>query len=574
MRKSNKTITILLASAMLMTVSIPALAGKLNRIATVPFKAEVAGLETNEDGEVFFNAQHPFGKGELVDGGPAAAIGYIAGVDFNNYTGGSVDLPQVEEPDGVNSVGDYVELAKVGAELGDGKVLGGVYSLAGDLMFVSNDTDYNAFVRLSDEQAFLYTAFEGASRKGVSAISRLVLNKVDGKWGADLAASQMIDLSSIEGAWVLCFGFTTPWGTEMLAEEYFFYNTALWNHPQNHDEDERPSFAGGNDISFHMPKKMNEYLGRFSNPYRFGHMIEMSDTTADQPTLTRHYAMGRLSHENGVVMADGRTVYLSDDDTPLYTNEEYNSNSGGVFFKFVADRARDMSSGTLYAAKATQSGGTDPNAATFGLEWIELAHGDNATIETWIAEYDGITDADYVEGESNYVSDDEVVAWAEGKSGRDINGNGTVESYPDDRPAFLESRKAAAALGATYEWDKMEGVAVDGENVYLAISTVGIAMDKSWGHVDWKTGQKDESVSGDIALDEEACGGVYKAPIQADYNITVLEPAIMGKSVEGGCDLNLPASPDNILAFAGGMLIGEDAGPEQRPVDSLWLLTN
>ena len=29
----------------------------------------------------------------------------------------------------------------------------------------------------------------------------------------------------------------------------------------------------------------------------------------------------------------------------------------------------------------------------------------------------------------------------------------------DDRVAFLESRKAAAAIGATDEWNKMEGVA-------------------------------------------------------------------------------------------------------------------
>ena len=130
-------------------------------------------------------------------------------------------------------------------------------------------------------------------------------------------------------------------------------------------------------------------------------------------------------------------------------------------------------------------------------------------------------------------------------------------------------------MGATYEWDKMEGVTVDGENVYLAISTVGIAMDKSWGHVDWKTGIRDKNMPGHIALDVEPCGGVYKAAIHADYDISLLEPAIMGKSLKGGgCDLSSIASPDNILSFAGGLLIGEDAGPKQRPVDSLWLFKN
>jgi len=536
----------LLASSVLLAMSFNASAENPIRIATVPFKAELAGLDTTEAGEIFFNSQHPFGKGELTDGGPAATINYIAGIDFNVYEGEGIALPEGEEPAETHSVGEYVQLAAVGAKLGDGKVLGGIYSLAGELMFVSNDVDYNAFVRRDDTSAYLYTVFEGATRKGVSAISRLALNKTDGKWQADLSASKMIDLASIEGGWVLCFGSTTPWGTEMLAEEYYFYNTSLWNHPQNHDEDEKPGFAGGNDISFHMPKKMNEYLGKFSNPYRYGHMIEMSDTDADQPEFVRQYAMGRFSHENGAFMADGRTAYLSDDDTPLYTNEKYNSNSGGVLFKFVADRARDMSSGTLYAAKAIQNAGSDPQTTSFELEWIELANSDNESIEKWIAEYDGITDADYIEGGTNFVSDDDVVAWAEGKSNSDINKNGTIESYPDDRPAFLESRKAAAALGATYEWDKMEGVTV----------------------------VKDEAAAGHIALDGEPCGGVYKAEIHADYNISTLEPAIMGKSVEGGCDLNTIASPDNVLSFSGGLLVGEDAGPKQRPVDSLWLVKN
>ena len=133
-------------------------------------------------------------------------------------------------------------------------------------MFVSNDVDYNACVRINDDEAYLYTAFEGASRKGVSAISRLKLNRVDGKWATDLCASKAIDLSSIEGAWVLCFGSTTPWGTELLAEEYYFYNTSLWNHPNDYDEDERPGFKGGNDVSYHMPKMMAQHLDKQSNP--------------------------------------------------------------------------------------------------------------------------------------------------------------------------------------------------------------------------------------------------------------------------------------------------------------------
>ena len=570
MKIKNYLGTLLLSTA----IGSAGYAGDMVRIGTVSLKAEVTGILVNEAGELFFNSQHPGGKGEVTPDGPAAVIGYVAGTDFNNYEGSGIGIPAENERDKVHAAGDYVVLGTSGDMMGDGNALGGVYDSTGALMFVSNDVDYNAFVRLNDDEAYLYTAFEGASRKGVSTISRLKLERKDGRWATNLEQSKAVDLSSIEGAWVLCFGNTTPWGTEMLAEEYYFFNTALWNHPNNHDEDERPGFAGGNDISYHMPKMMNQHLGKISNPYRYGYVIEMDDLTADQPTLDRRYALGRFSHENAAVMGDGRTVYMSDDDSPKYTDAKYNSNSGGVFFKFVSDRARDMSSGTLYAAKATQDAGTDPHSTGFSLDWIELAHGDEATIAGWIDEYEGIGPDQYVEGETNFISDADVWNWAEGKAGQDLNGDGIVGSYPDDRPAFLESRKAAAALGATYEWNKMEGIAADGAHVYLTMSEIGISMDTSWGHAPWNTGERDEADGGVIALDAELCGGVYSAAIEADYNISRLEPAVMGMAGDAGCDPERIANPDNVATFAGGLLIAEDAGPKMHPVDMLWLVKN
>ncbi len=563
-----------LAASLFVMAPFAAAAGDMYRVGTAPFKAEVTGILVNAEGELFFNAQHPNGKGELSGDAPPALIGYVAGTDFNNYSGSGIAVPAKDALGSTHADGTYVVLARSGDVLGDGLRLGGVYSRSGALMFISNDVDYNAFVRISDAEAYLYTAFEGASRKGVSAISRLKLEKADGVWRAVLAASQMIDLISIEGAWILCFGSTTPWGTELLAEEYYFFNTSLWNHPNNHDADERPAFAGGNDVSYHMPKMMDRYLGRPSNPYRYGYIIEMADTGAEKPRFVRHYVMGRFSHENAIMMGDGRTAYMSDDDSPKYTDKKYNSNSGGVFFKFVADRPRDLSSGTLYAAKATQDSGSDPNTTGFSIEWIELAHGDNGTIGRWVGEYEGITPDKYVEGQSNYVSDADVWNWAEGKAGKALNGDGVVGSYPDDRPAFLESRKAAAALGATYEWNKMEGVTADGKYVYLAMSEISESMDVSWGHAAWNTGERDKSQPGHIALDPEKCGGVYRGEIEADYNISRLEPGVMGRTVKGGCDPDRIANPDNIAAFSGGLLIAEDAGPKKHPADMLWLVKN
>ncbi|MEJ2037293.1 MAG: DUF839 domain-containing protein, partial [Maritimibacter sp.] len=156
----------------------------------------------------------------------------------------------------------------------------------------------------------------------------------------------------------------------------------------------------------------------------------------------KRFAMGRYSHENSVVMPDQKTVYLSDDGT------------GVVFFKFIADTAGDLSAGTLFAAKVTQktAPGTAAADSAFDVEWIKLAHGTEAEIASWVADYDGITQADYAEGSTSYITDEEIAAWAAGKA-------------DDDRVAFLESRKAAAALGASAEFRKMEGVNINAKAI-------------------------------------------------------------------------------------------------------------
>ena len=86
----------------------------------------------------------------------------------------------------------------------------------------------------------------------------------------------------------------------------------------------------------------------------------MNYPASEKPELARHYVMGRLSHENDTFMPDGRTVYMSDDDTVKYTNPKWNTNSGGVFFKFIADQKVDLSSGTLYVAKKNRIQGQIP----------------------------------------------------------------------------------------------------------------------------------------------------------------------------------------------------------------------
>jgi uncharacterized protein len=533
----------------------------LVRVASMPSGAEVTGLSTNAFGDLLLNAQHPGGKDELKEDGAPALVGYIAGFDTSNTE--NVTVPEENDQIGVSVAnGEYVIFGKAGDMLGSGEKLGGVYDPDGNLLYVSNAPDFNGFIPTSSHSAWLYTGWEGAGREGMGAVSKIALNRVDGKWQADLTKSRMIDMRPVAGGQVLCSGTVTPWGTPLLAEENFFYNAATWNHPDNHDEDERASFQDGNDINYIKPKNVTRYLGKFGNPYRYGYLIEIENAASqDGEKPVKRYAAGRLSHEVAAVMPDLRTVYMSDDDSAAYNDKKYNSASGGVFFKFVADEKGDLSSGTLYAAKLMQDDEADPRKAGFDVEWIELGHGNDAEISGWIAEYDDVTVADYVEGKTSYISDDEIRQYVEGKA-------------QDARAAFLESRRTAAAKGATNEWDKLEGVTAHGNTVYIAASGISYPMDKSWGHVDWSTGVKDENNQGVIALNAEGCGATYVAQTGGDYNITRIDPLVVGKTMEDGtCDVNLPANPDNLLTMADGtLLIGEDAGKKKHPADMLWMV--
>jgi uncharacterized protein len=126
----------------------------------------------------------------------------------------------------------------------------------------------------------------------------------------------------------------------------------------------------------------------------------------------------------------------------------------------------------------TQDEGKDPATTGFDIHWMELAHGSNIEIGSWIDEYDGLEPRDYVAGATSYISDAEIKAWADGEA-------------KDDRAAFLETRKVAAAKGATAEFRHMEGVMINYAAVadhsvplmYMAMSEVGKTMSDDEGDV-------------------------------------------------------------------------------------------
>lgn len=505
------------------------------RIVMLPPEAEATGMFVDEQGRFFVNAMHPDPDDYK------ATIGVINGIDWNSLSNTIPSLDSSSQPSDVwhgirTSSGEYQVLLQSGDLMTDGTLAGGIYSVDdGQQILLSEKPDFNAFVPTEDNgsRGFLYTAWEDRPA-GLSQI-QIEWNMSSNQW--DVLDSQMLNLSKINGAWVLCFGSVSPWGTPLFSEELYFDDTENWNNPN---------------FRYHSDQlRLERYLGYYPNPYDYGFIIEMNEATTTTPELVRHLAMGRFSHENALVMPDHKTVYLTDDGYET------------VLFKFVADVPGDLTEGTLFAAKLIQDGSWDASITGFDTEWIELASASNADVQSWIDEYDGISTTDYVEGENAYITDEEINNWAEGRLNQDLNNDGIVGYALDDRVAFLESRKAAAAIGATDEWNKMEGVAFNEnapEHMYLAMSNIGNAM---------TDGQ------GDIDVSLNSCGIVYRMATDNQWDVHRIEPAIVGgpylSSAEYKCSIDNLAGPDNILVLDdGSVLVGEDTRYHKHNMVWLW----
>lgn len=108
------------------------------------------------------------------------------------------------------------------------------------------------------------------------------------------------------------------------------------------------------------------------NPYIYGHSVEVSPKKGGSYTVKKLMLFGRIARELSYIMPDDRTVYSTDDGDRV------------GFFKFVADSPRDFSSGTIYAAKMTQT--TSKDGGNFDIEWIKMASGSQSEIENMVSD--------------------------------------------------------------------------------------------------------------------------------------------------------------------------------------------
>jgi len=344
------------------------------------------------------------------------------------------------------------------------------------------------------------------------------------------------------GGYVHCAGMKTPWESHLGSEEY-------------------PSDARMRDKSGKIDLYYN-YVKAYwrgdlvrANPYYYGWTPEIKVDDTGEVLYTKHYSMGRFSHELAYVMPDRKTVYMTDDGT----------NTG--FFMYVAKRAEDLSEGTLYAAKWIQE--SSKNGGSALIDWIKLGEARDGEIRAFLDPDNNITTND------GLTFDDIFEA---GKSAGECKKGFTsintergfeclkVKKGMQKAAAYLESRRYAAMMGATTEFRKGEGITFDegSGKLFVSISEVGRGME-NYGTKGKFNDTYDKGGHNDIKLPFNQCGAVYGLDVDENYRVGNMKALLLGKPVkkllESGCDVNSIANPDNLtfVKNASTLIIAEDS---------------
>jgi secreted PhoX family phosphatase len=258
-----------------------------------------------------------------------------------------------------------------------------------------------------------------------SPIAVLTLDQDPANGKLTLVKYHNVDTAGVNGLWITCGASLSPWGTHLSSEEY-----------------EPNAFTAAGDAQFKGFSKSLYGDETRANPYNYGHLPEVTVNVDGTATIKKHYCMGRISHELVQVMGDNRTVLMGDDAT----------NSG--YFVFVADKEKDLSSGTLYVAKVGAGFSLDPSAAAAPLTWIKLGSATSDEIRSLAASIKAtdimdVKTADPADASYTKVTANGRVEWIKLKAGM------------EKAAAFLETHRYAALVGASMGFTKMEGTTVN-----------------------------------------------------------------------------------------------------------------
>jgi secreted PhoX family phosphatase len=372
---------------------------------------------------------------------------------------------------------------------------------------------------ISGNPLFVVTQFEyktsnnaGSSMYGTLPEPIAVVTVDQNKTTGDLVAKQYFNVptADVHGIWIPCAGSISPWNTHLSSEEY---EPDAWAVTQTGD-------SGGLFKAFSRNTFGSETA---ANPYHYGHVPEVTVKPDGTATIRKHYCMGRISRELVQVMPDNRTVLMGDD----YV--------GGGLFMFIADVANVLSSGTLYAAKVTQtSAAQSTDGGVFTIQWIKLGSATSQEIERladtiWssmakagtIIDVVGVATSGYTK-----VAVDGVTEYTK------------VQTGMEKAAAFLETHRYAGIKGASMEFTKLEGVALNAKDklAYFAMSRIEKTM---------------QDGTGDVNVKKILSGGVYAAHLNASQKDTD------NNTINSAWVPTTFAVPDVAAPYT-GKLLGED----------------
>ena len=465
-------------------------------------------------------------------GGSGGAAAYAVKLKFNAssnpatvaqrasvFTDASVD---VTYSDGVvkNSKLSFVELYKSGDTLkqppvkGGGDILAGGYTKPdGVTAIVDTDNkqmfsdcfDGQSLIKLSKPTVsgisgntlFLVTQFEYKSQNAAgtsmygklpSPISVTTLDQNTTTGALTVKYYYNIPTTDIYGLWIPCGASLSPWNTHLSSEEYE-PDAWMWKLRRTKGGVLTTSEVPWTDAQLNSTTStsVNDSLNNFfefsryafdpsttteanttAKPYNYGHVPEVTVNADGTASIKKHYCLGRISRELVHVMPDNKTVLMGDD---------YN---GGGLFMFIANTEKDLSAGTLYAAKLTQDANVTTNGGKFAISWIKLGSATSDEIKALVNSAtnispDDIIDVKFVDtvGYTKMTLDNLGAQWVKVITGK------------DKEAAFLETHRYANIKGATMELTKLEGVTLNiaDKLAYFAISRIDAPMGDSLGSV-------------------------------------------------------------------------------------------
>ncbi|WP_072680028.1 choice-of-anchor I family protein [Arcobacter sp. LA11] len=438
---------------------------------------------------------------------------------------------------------------------------------------VGSGLDYSSFLNVNDK---LYMVSQFECQIGAMYMTELEQNATTGALSAKEGTLKFISQKDEFGGFVHCAGQKTPWESHLGSEEYE-------TDARGVEEDADENGVTGSKY-YDETAKFWKNDATLMSPYYYGWTPEVKIDSSGNAQYSKHYSMGRFSHELSYVMPDEKTVYLSDDGT----------NVG--FFMFIADTAKDLSTGTLYAAKWNQVSEIGVGAGEANITWINLGHATNTEIRAYLDPDNDISTNDALVFSDIF----ETVEPSSGTCATGYTAVNTSSNYDEclkvktgmeKAASRLETRRYAAIMGATTEFRKEEGITFDKNSgkLYVAMSSVERGMeDNKKSGVD--NTKYDIGGNNDIKVEYNKCGAVYALDvntqtamdtddntISSSFVVKNMKSIIEGTPVsyadtsiyaENSCDVNGISNPDNVAFLDNSdiLMIGEDTSKHENNV--------